>query len=68
MHRFLGDDRTGCDGGLGVAGWVRGVRVFKSGTRLDVQRAGKILMNLMRGAAQEARTGNIKTLSFEHHS
>ena len=36
--------------------------MFKIGTRLGVQRAGKILMNLMRGAAERARTGNLETL------
>ena len=41
-----------------------GVRVFRSRTRLDVQGAGKILMNLMSGAAEEARTGNKETLSL----
>ena len=42
-----------------------GVRVFRSRTRLDVQGAGKILMNLMSGAAEEARTRNMETLSFK---
>ena len=45
-----------------------GVRLFQSRRRLDVQRAGKILMNLMSGAAEEARTGNMETLSFKDHS
>ena len=45
-----------------------GVRVFRSRTRLDVQGAGKILMNLMSGAAEEARTRNMETLSSKYHS
>ena len=40
--------------------WVGDVRVFRSRTRLDVERAGKIIMNLMSGAAEEAKTRNIK--------
>ena len=44
-------------------GGVKGV--FRRRTRLDVQRAGKILMNLMSGAAEEARTRNMETLSFK---